>query len=208
MIKFIYGNSDVDAAIIASMAQVLPIFIAPCLGYLHDRLGKRVSTMLLAGCLFNVSMLLLYYRTSYPIIAMLLFSLSLTVGPVALTTSIPLLIPKEAIGTGLGLYKSAFWTGTTIYDILMGLLQDHQKNYQGVLIFNVILGSLSLVCVVCLGLSNSYGVVEHNQRPKSSELVRRKTWFPVIMAGVLLLSSWLLFLNFLLQSAHNHRLNG
>jgi hypothetical protein len=39
-----YGYKDSEAAQVASIAQVLPIFIAPFLGYVHGRYGKRCST--------------------------------------------------------------------------------------------------------------------------------------------------------------------
>jgi len=86
-----------------------------------------------------------------PIIGMICFSISLSFGPVALLSSIPILLPLDYVGTALGIVKSNLNIGSTIYDILVGLLQDLDGGeYDMVMI--LYLGSSIFVVIVSICL--------------------------------------------------------
>jgi hypothetical protein len=99
------------------------------------------------------SLLLLGYTNVVPLIGMLIFSLSLSLGPVGLVSSVPVVLPLSLVGTGLGLIKS--WTniGLALFDIVTGWLQDQDANkgYDGVIYFFI---GISLAAILCgLGLT-------------------------------------------------------
>ncbi|RKP09955.1 major facilitator superfamily domain-containing protein, partial [Thamnocephalis sphaerospora] len=125
MVKIRFGRKEDIAAFTASISQVLPIFIAPFQGYLHDRYGRRAVTAMWAALMFVLSMwLFLHYVDMNPLVGMIIFSVSLTFGPVAMFSSVSLVLSKAFVGTGLGIYKAALHIGTSLLDILVGVLQD------------------------------------------------------------------------------------
>ncbi|RKP05274.1 hypothetical protein THASP1DRAFT_32891 [Thamnocephalis sphaerospora] len=100
---------------------------------MHDRFGLRGYTLMLSSLLLIVGMSLLGFTMASPLIGLVLFSISLTIGPVASTSSIPLLMPRSLIGTGLGINKCALNFGVTIVNIVVGRIQDgnHNDSYDG-----------------------------------------------------------------------------
>lgn len=56
---------------------------------------------------------------------MVLYSFSLAFGPIAMITSIGMILPSDYIGTGLGIYKASNNIGTSILEIIVGIVQDH-----------------------------------------------------------------------------------
>ncbi|CAJ0844602.1 11994_t:CDS:2 [Entrophospora sp. SA101] len=107
LVKKRWNSSDEIAAYNSSVAQFLPIFVSPFLGYLLDRFGKRSIALIVSAVFLNLSMYLLGFTSAIsPIIGMVFFSISLS------------------LGTALGIVKSTSNIGATIYDICVGLLQD------------------------------------------------------------------------------------
>lgn len=70
------------------------------------------------------------------VVGMVFYSISLAFGPISMITSIGMLLPSDYIGTGLGMYKSSNNIGTSILDIVVGVVQDNTANqaYTGELI--------------------------------------------------------------------------
>ena len=80
----------------------------------------------------NLSICLLgFTRELSPIIGMLCFSISLSLGTVSFVSSIPIILPLDYIGTALGIVKSTSNIGTTIYNICVGFLQDLKIDNNG-----------------------------------------------------------------------------
>ena len=75
------------------------------------------------------SFALIGFSYTNPIVGLSIFSVSLTVGPIALISAVPLLLPLSAVGTALGLYKCGINVGATIMDPLSGLIQDIYGEY-------------------------------------------------------------------------------
>ncbi|KAJ1974886.1 hypothetical protein H4R35_003405 [Dimargaris xerosporica] len=124
LVKLRFHLEDEWAAWYASVSQFLPVFLVPFLGLLIDRRGHRVTALLIAGILFVVSVLLLGFTQLFPVLGMFIFSISLSIGPIAAVSSIPLTLPLSTVGSGLGIFKSAQNIGNTIVDIIIGQLQD------------------------------------------------------------------------------------
>ena len=85
-------------------------------------------TVLLSAIFFVISCGLLGWTMVEPIVGMILYSFSLAFGPITMITSIGMILPSEYIGTGLGLFKSSNNIGSSILDIVVGIVQDNTEN--------------------------------------------------------------------------------
>ncbi|KAI9190140.1 hypothetical protein H9P43_001573 [Blastocladiella emersonii ATCC 22665] len=157
MIMHRFGQPETLAAFNASLSQLLPIFGAPFLGYLMDNRGLRPQLMVGASLALLASFGLLAWTLLPPYIALLLFSSSLTVGPVALVSSVGLLIGPESMGTALGIYKSMTNIASTLLDPLLGWLQDRTGGYGAPLIVLVAVTVASLCLSTGLWILDSAG---------------------------------------------------
>ncbi|PVV03192.1 hypothetical protein BB560_002341 [Smittium megazygosporum] len=151
-IKLKFRLDDAAAAWNASISQLVPVILVPFLGIYIDRSGRRSTLLITSSFLFLACIVILGYTGVSPIISMLLFSISLAIGPVCLITAITLVLPSKILGTGLGLYKSSQNVGSTIVDIWVGKLQDTGEriepsvsDYDKVLIFYIFWNTLALI---------------------------------------------------------------
>ncbi|KAJ2799445.1 hypothetical protein H4R20_004438 [Coemansia guatemalensis] len=124
LVKLRFGANDAVAAWSASVSQIMPIFLVPMLGWFFDMFGMRTDMLVLAAGTFTLSMLLLGFTMINPLVGLVIFSISLALGPLSEITAISLILPSTSLGTGLGIYKSAMNIGSTIVDIVVGVLQD------------------------------------------------------------------------------------
>ncbi|KAI8987544.1 major facilitator superfamily domain-containing protein, partial [Mycotypha africana] len=209
--RFGYDNST--AAAVASVAQFLPIFIMPFLGFFVDKYGKRTWMMTGSGLTFLLSLLLLEYTHLHPLLGLVSFSVSLALGPVALVSSVPLILPLSLVGTGMGLIKSCTNIGASLFDIITGLLQDHDPNkgYNGVMFFFVIIGILAILAGITLFILDRaiYGHTldarknqqdQQNSGAKRSLMNKklRSNYFYGGLYVVLAMTSWILFFRYVL----------
>lgn len=178
-VKFKFSYSDAHAAATASVAQILPVVLMPFLGVCVDRHGKRtwmskwqnegniLDCMWIAdnfyylvigsGLTMLFSMLLLEFTPTPPLFGMLLFSISLSLGPVGLVSSVPVILPLSLVGTGMGLIKSGTNIGAALFDIATGLLQDADPNkgYDGVILFFISISTLAIIAGAVLYILDS-----------------------------------------------------
>lgn len=198
------SNDGVAAGVISSMSQVMPIVLMPLLGLLLDRWGRRISMLATSVAFLFLCCTLLAYAPMVPaVVGMICFSLSMALGPLSMITSLGLLLPPSAIGTGLGIFKSANNAGSTIMDILVGVVQDrtaHQA-YTGVLLAFILITIAAAVVVGVLAWvqARHYGHVLETTRPEpviaNSD---RKPWsfLYVGLFIIMLLLAWVLFFVF------------
>ncbi|CAG8446828.1 13734_t:CDS:2 [Dentiscutata heterogama] len=174
------GISDDEAASRSSLAQFLPIFIAPFLGYLLDRYGRRSATLIASAVFLTLSMFLIGFTMISSIIVMLLFSISLSLGPVSLLSSIPIILPLDYVGTGLGIIKSCSNIGSTLYDIIVGILQDIDGGeYRLVMHLYLVTSIIAVLVAVWLSFIASKwydGIIDmkEDERSKYYEEIRAK----------------------------------
>ncbi|KAL1914555.1 uncharacterized protein VTP21DRAFT_8180 [Calcarisporiella thermophila] len=220
MVQFRFGSSQEIAAYEASVGQALPVMIAPFLGTWLDRYGGRIKALLLTAITLLVSQLLLGFASLTPIVGMFFFSISLSLGPVALTTSIPILLARKAslLGTAFGLIKAANNIGATICDICAGMLQDGTqggKSYDRVFAaFIVLAGVATFVTLVLWGVDWRWGksilevdgkkaamLLEDEAEVEEDAEWKGSRWNYVgigLLAGLMVLS-WYLFMKFTLK---------
>ncbi|KAG2187624.1 hypothetical protein INT44_005314, partial [Umbelopsis vinacea] len=159
-IQFRFSTTSVLAAYKSSISQAVPMVMAPVMGFIIDRWGKRLSFLFLAAIILLISFILLSQTYVNAAIGMTLFSLSLAIGSIMILTSTALTLPRKYIGTGIGLHKTANNIGTTIISVIAGYLQDHAyhdgdtdydediaEEYNGVMNLYLALTSLSILLV-------------------------------------------------------------
>ncbi|KNE68061.1 hypothetical protein AMAG_13234 [Allomyces macrogynus ATCC 38327] len=147
-----FHQPETLAAFNASLGQFLPIIVAPFLGYFLDARGQRPLITLLAAVALLAAFLLLWITNWPPYVALVLFSLSLTFGPVAMVSSVGLLIGPEAIGTALGIYKTMTNVASTIMDPVLGWLQDQAGSYDPPLVLLIIVSVAGIALSVVMGV--------------------------------------------------------
>ncbi|KAJ3361969.1 Major facilitator super domain-containing protein 1 [Allomyces arbusculus] len=147
-----FHQPETLAAFNASLGQFLPIIVAPFLGYFLDARGQRPLITLLAAVALLAAFLLLWITNWPPYVALVLFSLSLTFGPVAMVSSVGLLIGPEAIGTALGIYKTMTNVASTIMDPVLGWLQDQAGSYDPPLVLLIVVSVAGIVLAVVMGV--------------------------------------------------------
>ncbi|CAO3615537.1 unnamed protein product [Cunninghamella blakesleeana] len=225
LVKFKFKFDNQTSAAIASVSQILPIFLMPLLGVFIDRYGRRTWLMIGSGVTFTLSLWLLQYTEVHPIIAMLCFSISLALGPVGLVSSIPVILPLTLVGTAMGIVKSSTNVGASLFDIVTGYIQDQDPNkgYSGVILFFILIGCLSILSGIILWaidrstyqLLDQSAVDAHNKNQslllnnnndkkttKSDAMEERPlkwNYFYGLIFVSFLLTSWTLFFKFILS---------
>lgn len=173
-----FGTSSVLAGFKASAAHVVPIVATPILGIIMDTFGLRVLILWISAIFLLLSCGLLGWTHVDAVVGMVFYSISLAFGPIAMITSIGMILPSDYIGTGLGLYKSSNNIGTTILDIVVGVVQDKtaQQAYTGVMLVFLILSCIGFGLIVFLWLTQRvwYNNLLEATRPKRLIMMKEK----------------------------------
>lgn len=229
LIQSKFGKSASVAAYNAAVGQVLPICVFPLVGFFIDRYGHRLSVNVASSFALLLCMVLLGFSRITPIIPLLLFSVGLSLGPVSMLTSIPLLIPPTegmgiaAVGTATGLWKCFNNAGSTVFDILVGLIQDNtpENEYNGVyghvLYFYVSMAAFAIILGFAMIIVDKHnGWKSLLQRPgKDTTMAKLKELYderiaggrmnkskfyrrivPLSVFGLSVVSSWVMFFTF------------
>ncbi|KAI8384989.1 major facilitator superfamily domain-containing protein [Radiomyces spectabilis] len=150
-----FGTTNVLAGYKASASQVVPIVATPILGIIMDMFGFRIVILLISALFLILSCVLLGWTYVNAVVGMVFYSISLAFGPIAMITSIGMILPADYIGTGLGLYKSSNNIGTTILDIAVGVVQDKtaKQAYTGVMVVFLVLACVGFGIISLLWLA-------------------------------------------------------
>ncbi|KAG2207541.1 hypothetical protein INT47_004291 [Mucor saturninus] len=192
-VEFRYKTTSVMAGYQSSLTQVVPIVMAPLMGIVAHKYGKRITTLFSATLILMTSMILLAYTWVTPAIGMIIFSFALALGPVSVLSSTSLLLPHELAGTGMGLHKCFNNIGTTIVSVLVGYVQDltfhdgdpHddlsdlQTEYNGVMILYLSIATFSIIIVMVFWLMDrillsGWLQADKNERQRRLDLVQTK----------------------------------
>lgn len=174
-----FGNSNsVLAGYTASASVAVPIVATPILGIIMDIFGLRIFILLLSAIFLILSCVLLDWTYVNATVGMVFYSISLAFGPIGMITSIGMILPSDYIGTGLGLYKASNNIGTTILDIIVGVVQDHTANqaYTNVMILFLALSCVGLLLIVGLWLAQYFflGNLLETSRHRRMERMKEK----------------------------------
>ncbi|GAA5854251.1 hypothetical protein JCM9279_005096 [Rhodotorula babjevae] len=134
----------------ASVAQVIPIVLTPCLGIFFDRFGSRMHFVTWTASLYVIVFALLAYTDVHPLVPSILGSLALATNALPWISSIPLLVPDQAhLGTAYGVYKALNNCGSVVVNVASGAIQDQatpgKNEYNGVFAFLIVIKGLDVL---------------------------------------------------------------
>jgi MFS family permease len=157
----------------------VPIVATPILGVIMDLFGQRIFILTLSAIFLILSCVLLDWTYVNATVGMVFYSISLAFGPIGMITAIGMILPSDYIGTGLGLYKSSNNIGTTILDIVVGVVQDHTANqaYTNVMILFLALSCVGLLLIIGLWVSQYFflGNLLETGRRRRTERMKEKS---------------------------------
>ncbi|KAI9291771.1 MFS general substrate transporter [Neoconidiobolus thromboides FSU 785] len=142
----------------SSVALIVPVVLSPVSGGFIDAFGYRSIYVVASAILTIISIGMLAWSTVSIYVGLTLFSLALTIGPVALTSSVPLLLPPELVGTGIGVHKVGLSVGVALFHLVLGHVQDITPRGEYYLVMDM------LFVVSCLSLVMACVYVIYNRR--------------------------------------------
>ncbi|KCV67742.1 hypothetical protein H696_05851 [Fonticula alba] len=150
-----WGKSDSIAAWESSIQLAIPVVLSPVLGYMVDHFGRRSLIAIISAVVLLIGYSLVGFTCISPLVGLVLFSFSLSLGPVAMITAIPLVLDLRLIGTALGLYKCAINIGSTLLDPIVGVIQDtHGGTYHLVMVVFCCIAVVATIISVLLLLTS------------------------------------------------------
>ncbi len=119
------GFTEAVAGYLSSAQNILPILLSPVIGLSIDRYGHRFHYVALAPILWITACGLLGWTDVHPLVALVFSSLAGVINSMPLQICIPLLVADQnKIGTAFGIWRAFNNSGSTIVDIVFGVLQD------------------------------------------------------------------------------------
>jgi MFS family permease len=130
---------------ISSIIIFASMIFAPFAGHLVDKFGKRASLMIVGSILMIPAYLMLGFTQLYPGYAMIALGAAFVLVPAAMWPSVPLIVPKEQVGTAFGIITFIQNIGLALFPYLNGLLRDTTHNYTASMLMFASLGAFGLV---------------------------------------------------------------
>ena len=150
-----WDYSVVTAGRISGIVIMASMILAPLLGRIVDRVGKRGS-MMLAGSLMLIPCHLAMGLTEWnPIPSMIVLGFSFSLVPAALWPAVPLLVDGKAIGTAFGLMAMVQNFGLAIFPWIIGSLRDASQDYTAGMMVFAALGLLGFIFSLLLRQSDA-----------------------------------------------------
>ncbi|KAF5539797.1 major facilitator superfamily transporter [Fusarium napiforme] len=219
-IIFLKGYTEEVAGYLSTSQRILPIVLSPVLGLAIDKYGHRFHYVTVAPVLWMMACSLLGFTNVHPTAALVFSSLAGVINSMPLQIFIPLLVADQAkIGTAFGVWRAFNNSGSTIMDVVFGVLQDgtQDNGYYKVLLVAIGIKAWAFV------LGVSYIIVDYKLLGKgmtmtrvqreaievtiedrdANPLTRRrsKPWFTALTFGLLVAmvaSAWVVFLRYLI----------
>ncbi|KAL6355440.1 hypothetical protein LRP88_11029 [Fusarium phalaenopsidis] len=219
-IIFLKGYTEEVAGYLSTAQRILPIVLSPVLGLAIDKYGHRFHYVAAAPVLWITACSLLGFTNVHPTAALVFSSLAGVINSMPLQICIPLLVADQAkIGTAFGVWRAFNNSGSTIMDVVFGVLQDGTENngYYKVLLVAIgikawafVLGvSYIIVDYKLLGKGMTMTRLQREAKEATIEdreadpLTRRNSspWFTALTFGLLvgiIASAWVVFLKYLI----------
>ncbi|MFQ5930175.1 MAG: MFS transporter, partial [Acidobacteriota bacterium] len=140
-----WGYPVITAGRITSILTLASMILAPILGRVVDKIGKR-GTIMLAGSLMLIPCHLAMGLTEMnPIPAMIVLGFSFSLVPAALWPAIPLLVEERSVGTAFGLMTMVQNFGLAAFPWIIGRLRDATQHYTAGMVVFAALGLMGFI---------------------------------------------------------------
>lgn len=125
----IKGFEEDVAGYMSSAQSILPIVLSPVLGGFIDQYGHRFHFVALAPVLWIIACSMIGFTSLHPVPALVFSSLAGVINAMPLQVCIPLLVADQnKLGTAFGIWRAFNNSGSTIIDIVFGVIQDGQSS--------------------------------------------------------------------------------
>ncbi|CAN8103341.1 unnamed protein product [Discula destructiva] len=170
-IIFMRGYTEAVAGYLSTGQKILPILLSPLIGLFIDAYGHRFHFVATAPVLWIIACALLGWSTVHPLAALVFSSLAGSINSMPLQICIPLLVADQAkLGTAFGLWRAFNNSGSTIMDVVFGVLQDGTEN-QG---YSKVLTVAIAIKVVAFVAGLSYIFVDYKYLGKGMTMTRKQ----------------------------------
>ncbi|MDD8026919.1 MAG: MFS transporter [Acidobacteriota bacterium] len=135
---------------ITSIVIFASMVFAPFAGRLVDKVGRRATLMLIGSLILIPAHLVIGLTRLYPAYPMIALGAAFVLVPAAMWPTIPLLVPKDKVGTAFGLTTMIQNIGLALFPFLNGRLRDLTGTYTASAVMFAGLGVAGLVFAVLL----------------------------------------------------------
>jgi MFS family permease len=149
---------------ITSVIIFASMVCAPFAGQLVDKWGRRATLMIVGSLIMVPSHLTLGLTRIYPAWPMITLGAAFVLVPAAMWPSIPLIVPKEKVGTAFGLTTMIQNVGLALFPFLNGKLRELTSSYTASMVMFAGLGLAGLVFAILLKRADARegGVLERS----------------------------------------------
>ena len=149
---------------ITSIIIFASMICAPFAGQLVDKWGRRATLMIVGALIMVPSHLTLGLTRVSPVWPMIALGVSFVLVPAAMWPSIPLIVPKDKVGTAFGLTTMVQNIGLAVFPFLNGKLREVTSSYTASMVMFAGLGLAGLVFAVLLKRADARegGVLERS----------------------------------------------
>jgi MFS family permease len=135
---------------ITSIVIFASMVFAPFAGRLVDKVGRRATLMIIGSLILIPSHLVMGLTRLYPAWPMILLGAAFVLVPAAMWPTIPLIVPKDKVGTAFGLTTMIQNIGLALFPFLNGKFHDLTGGYTASSIMFAGLGVVGLVFAILL----------------------------------------------------------
>jgi MFS family permease len=135
---------------ISSIIIFASMVCAPFAGHFVDRIGRRATLMIWGSLIMIPCYLLMGLTNLYPAFPMIALGAAFVLVPAAMWPSVPLVVPKRAVGTAFGLMTFIQNIGLALFPFLNGWLRDTTQSYSASMIMFATLGVVGLIFAILL----------------------------------------------------------
>jgi MFS family permease len=161
-----WNVSVVNGGRISSIIIFASMILAPILGRVVDKVGRRGTMMVFGSLLLVPCYLTLGLTTLNPIIPMALLGFAFSLVPAALWPAVPLLVEEKTVGTAFGLMTMVQNLGLAAFPWIVGATRDATEGYTAGMIVFASLGIVGFVFALFLKRADARagGVLEKVQK--------------------------------------------
>ena len=135
---------------VTSIIIFASMILAPFLGRMVDKIGRRATLMIIGSLMMVPCYLVMGFTDVYPAIPMVVLGLAFSLVPAAMWPAVPLIVKKEHTGTAFGLMTMIQNFGLATFPWIVGKLRDMTHDYRVGMVVFASLGFLGLIFAILL----------------------------------------------------------
>ncbi len=150
-----WGYSVTAAGRVTSIIIFASMILAPILGRMVDKMGRRGTLMMVGSVMLIPCYLVMGFTHVSPVAPMVVLGLAFSLVPAALWPSVPLLVEAKSVGTAFGLLTMIQNFGLAAFPWVIGALRDATQTYTSGMAVFASLGLLGFLFATLLKRADS-----------------------------------------------------